>query len=263
VWFVDHLVTPADATIDILEGWTVAAAVAARTSRIRIGHLVLCDGFRPAALLAKMASTLDVISQGRFELGLGWGSVPAELDMFGVGRGAPAYRAARLAETVEVVTRLCAGETVTFHGAHVSLDGAFIRPLPIQQPLPVHIGGGGASLTLPLVRRFATGWSCPSYAVDRLAELLPLTGDTDVSVQHPLAVVFDEAERAAVVGTAQRRFGSWGGVVAGTVAEVADVLAAEAGVGVGRFVVQLWDFATPDTIRRVAAELFPAVAARL
>ena len=76
VWLMDHLAAPMAPEVDTLEGWTVASALAARTSTIRIGHLVLCDPFRHPALLAKMAASLDVISDGRLELGLGWGSVP-------------------------------------------------------------------------------------------------------------------------------------------------------------------------------------------
>ena len=85
VWLMDHLVAPLDPDLDTLEAWTTAAALAARTSRIRIGHLVLCDPFRHPAVLAKMAATLDVVSNGRLELGLGWGSVPDELQTFGFG----------------------------------------------------------------------------------------------------------------------------------------------------------------------------------
>src|SRR5882757_9615416 len=78
VWLMDHLVAPRAPEVDTFEGWTIATALAARTSTIRIGHLVLCDPFRHPVLLAKMAATFDVISNGRLELGIGWGSVPDE-----------------------------------------------------------------------------------------------------------------------------------------------------------------------------------------
>ena len=94
VWLMDHLTAPAAPEVDTLEGWTVASALAARTSKIRIGHLVLCDPFRHAVLLAKMAATLDVISGGRLDLGIGWGSVPAELETLRV-RARTAGRARR------------------------------------------------------------------------------------------------------------------------------------------------------------------------
>ncbi|MER3453361.1 MAG: LLM class flavin-dependent oxidoreductase, partial [Chloroflexota bacterium] len=85
VWFMDHLAAPAAPAADCFEGWTLATALAARTERIRLGHLVLCNPFRHPALLAKMAASLDVISRGRLELGIGWGSVPAELRDWGIG----------------------------------------------------------------------------------------------------------------------------------------------------------------------------------
>ena len=80
VWLMDHFTAPMAPEVDTFEGFTIATALAARTSRIRIGHLVLCDPFRHPVLLAKMAATLDVVSGGRFDLGIGWGSVPVELE---------------------------------------------------------------------------------------------------------------------------------------------------------------------------------------
>ena len=85
VWLMDHLAPPAAGDHDCFEGWTLAAALAARTSTIRIGHLVTCDPFRHPAVLAKMVATVDVVSGGRVDLGIGWGSVPDELRTFGVG----------------------------------------------------------------------------------------------------------------------------------------------------------------------------------
>src|SRR5262245_45041864 len=83
VWLMDHMAPPGMPHHDSFEGWTLASALAARTSTIRIGHLVTCAPFRHPALLAKMAATVDVLSDGRLDLGLGWGSVPAELRTFG------------------------------------------------------------------------------------------------------------------------------------------------------------------------------------
>src|SRR3977135_4719513 len=85
VWFMDHLWAAGAPELDVLEGWTAATAIAARTERIRIGHMVLCDAFRHPALLAKMAVSLDHISGGRLELGIGWGSLGGELKELGFG----------------------------------------------------------------------------------------------------------------------------------------------------------------------------------
>lgn len=261
VWFMDHLWAPADPTLDTLEGWTVATAVAARTSSIRIGHLVLCDAFRPPVLLAKMAATLDVISGGRLELGIGWGSVPSEIAAAGLGADPPAVRAGRLEETLLLLERLFTGEPVSFDGRFHRVEGAICRPVPLQAPLPVHIGGAGRSLTLPLVRRFASWWNIPSYAVDRLAELRPLAGGARVSVQHPVALVHPGDDRDAVVATATRRFAGWGGLLCGSTAELAAALAAEMAEGVEGFVLQFSDFGRPESVQRFGEEVLPVLRA--
>jgi alkanesulfonate monooxygenase SsuD/methylene tetrahydromethanopterin reductase-like flavin-dependent oxidoreductase (luciferase family) len=260
VWLMDHLWAAGAPELDVLEGWTTATAIAARTERIRIGHMVLCDPFRHPAVLAKMAVSLDHISNGRLELGIGWGSLPDELKAFGFGSVSASDRSARLAETLDVLRLLFTGEPVTYNGRFVELDGAFCHPTPVQDPLPIHIGGAGERLTLPLVRQHAHWWNCPSYAVDRLDSLLPLVGDARVSVQHPVALVMDATERAAVEETVQRRFRGWGGIVCGTPDEVADAHRREVELGVERFVIQLWDFATPASIEAFATEVIPRMA---
>lgn len=260
VWFMDHLAAPALPDADTFEGWTVATAAAARTERIRIGHLTLCDALRPAPLLAKMAATLDHVSGGRFDLGIGWGSVPRELRQWGITDDRAEARSARLAETLEVLEALFTGEPVTSEGAYHRLDGAVARPVPVQDRIPLHLGGGGETLTLPLVRRFADWWNCPSYAFDRLAELRPQVGDVKVSLQRPLGLARSSAARDEVDSLVQRRYGGWGGVVSGTPDEVAERFRAEADDGVDLFIVMLHDFGEPETIRLLADEVLPSLA---
>jgi alkanesulfonate monooxygenase SsuD/methylene tetrahydromethanopterin reductase-like flavin-dependent oxidoreductase (luciferase family) len=101
---------------------------------------------------------------------------------------------------------------------------------------------------MPLVREHADWWNCPTYAIDRLEELVPLAGSARISTQHPVALARTDAERAEVVAVGERRFGGWGGLVGGTAGEVADALAAETALGVEGFVVQLTDFGTPASI---------------
>jgi alkanesulfonate monooxygenase SsuD/methylene tetrahydromethanopterin reductase-like flavin-dependent oxidoreductase (luciferase family) len=259
VWLMDHLAAPAAPEHDTFEGWTLAAALAVRTSTIRIGHLVTCDPFRHPAVLAKMAATVDVLSNGRLELGLGWGSVERELESYGIGAGPPSARAARMRETIEILDLMFAGEPFDHDGTH-HLQGAIGRPRPVQLPRPpLHIGGAGPKLTMPMVREHADWWNCPTYAVDRLAELRPLAGNARVSVQHPVGLAPDAATRDETVEVAQRRFGSWGGLVAGDSAEVADALAAEAAAGVEGFVIQLTDFGRPETVEQFMTEVAPTI----
>ena len=260
VWLMDHLAAPAATEHDTLEGWTLAAALAARTTTIRIGHLVTCDPFRHPALLAKMAATVDVMSNGRLELGIGWGSVPTELEMFGIGTGSPRTRANRLGESLDILDHMFTGEPFDYEGEHFQLRGAIGRPVPVQQPRPpLHIGGAGPQLTMPLVRERADWWNCPSYAVDRLAELRPLAGDARVSVQHPIALALDAGARDETVAVGRRRFGSWGGLIEGDANEVADALAREAATGVEGFVLALTDFGQPATIEHFMSTVAPAV----
>ena len=128
IWLMDHFVAPRAPEVDTYEGFTVATALAAHTSTIRIGHLVLCDPFRHPVLLAKIAATLDVISGGRLELGIGWGSVPAELETFGFGPDPPAVRAAKLRESLEILDLMFSGEPFDYSGTHYTLRQAIGRP---------------------------------------------------------------------------------------------------------------------------------------
>ena len=261
VWLMDHLAAPAAPEWNTLEGWTLAAGLATRTSRIRLGHLVTCDPFRHPAVLAKMAATLDVLSDGRLELGLGWGSVDAELRTFGIDARPAPERAARLRETLEILPRMFTGEPFDYVGEHYELTGAVGRPVPVQPRVPVHIGGAGPKLTMPLVREFADWWNCPSYAADRLAEVRPQAGPARVSVQHPVGLAAGDADRDEVAAIVERRFGSWGGVVTGTPSQVTDALAADVELGARGFVLQFHDFGTPETLDRFMAEVAPAVRA--
>ncbi len=260
VWFMDHLAAPALPEADTLEAWALAAALARRTSRIRLGHLTLCSSFRHPALLAKMAATLDVISEGRLDLGLGWGSVEDELRTFGFPEEPAKVRATRLVESLEVLDRMFSGETFSFKGRFHQLRNAIGRPVPVQQPrIPIHIGGGGRRFTLPIAAHFADWWNCPTYAVDRLAELIPLARPAQVSVQHVVGLASSRAGREEVVAEAERRFGGWGGLVAGTPQEVADALNAEVDLGVEMFICQFADFGTAKSLRLFAREVLPAL----
>jgi alkanesulfonate monooxygenase SsuD/methylene tetrahydromethanopterin reductase-like flavin-dependent oxidoreductase (luciferase family) len=259
VWFMDHLTPPAGPGYDSFEAWTVASALARTTERIHLGHLVLCDAFRHPALLAKMAATLDVITEGRLELGIGWGSVADEIERFGFGRATNRERAERLGETLRVVDLMFSGEPFDFDGRFFQLRDAVGRPTPHRGHIPIHLGGAGEQLTLPLVAEHADWWNCPSYAVDRLAELRPQTGSARLSIQHPVGLAASSADREEVVAVAERRFGAWGGLLAGTPDEVAAALRAEVDQGAELFTIPFADFATPESLRLFAEEVLPAL----
>src|SRR3954453_21237375 len=124
---MDHMAPPSAEDKPTFEAIPMATWLAARTERLVVGHLVLCDRFREPAVLAKQAVTIDHCSGGRFELGIGSGSVPEELPMYGMGDDA--RRVGRLEETLEIVTRLWTGEPVDFGGTFFTLKGA--QQLPV------------------------------------------------------------------------------------------------------------------------------------
>src|SRR6185437_7200619 len=113
-WIYDHLYAPMLPGEPAFEGWTLATALLARTTTMRVGHLVLCNNFRHPALLGRMATTLDVISGGRLELGLGSGSYPPEHQEAGIPWGSFGERSERLGEALEILTRMFAGPRTTF-----------------------------------------------------------------------------------------------------------------------------------------------------
>jgi alkanesulfonate monooxygenase SsuD/methylene tetrahydromethanopterin reductase-like flavin-dependent oxidoreductase (luciferase family) len=157
----DHLLaTVGDPHQPILEGWTLLSALAASTNRLRIGPLVLANTFRHPALVAKMAVTLDQVSNGRAVLGLGAGWFAQEHDENGIAFGSTAgERLTWLAESAEIIRRLLDGAAVTFESTRYRLTGARQSPSSIQSRLPILIGGTGPERTLPIVARWADEWN--------------------------------------------------------------------------------------------------------
>jgi alkanesulfonate monooxygenase SsuD/methylene tetrahydromethanopterin reductase-like flavin-dependent oxidoreductase (luciferase family) len=126
--------------------------------------------------------------------------------------------------------------------------------------VPIHIGGAGEKLTMPLVRRHADWWNCPSYGIERLEELRPLAGNrVRVSAQHPIAVAPSSAARAETIALLEKRFASWGGLVGGTPDEVAAALRREVDLGVELFILQFADFGTPESMKLFVEEVLPAL----
>jgi len=258
---MDHLAPPALPSAGSYDAMTTAAAIVASTARLKISHLVLCSSFRHPCLLAKEMVSLDHLSGGRFELGIGWGSVPGELSRFGLPVEDPARRSARLEEYLKVLAALFTGQPVDFEGDFVTLRGAQLSPLPLAGRIPVLIGGGGARLTMPLVARYADWWNCPGYAFHRFDELRPLAGRARISTQHPVGLAAGPDDVPAVAALAERRFGSWGGLVVGTAADVAGAFADLRDRGVERFYLQFSDSGTPGTLARFGADVIPRVRA--
>ena len=154
LWFVDH-VQFGDSPV--LEGWTVLTYLAAQYPQFQVGHMVLCQSFRNPALLAKMAATLQYLSQGRFLLGIGAGWHEEEYRAYNYTFPTARARTEQLEETLQIVKALWTEKQVTFQGQHYAVSAAYCEPKP--DPLPPIVIGGKGSRMLQLIARYADGWN--------------------------------------------------------------------------------------------------------
>jgi alkanesulfonate monooxygenase SsuD/methylene tetrahydromethanopterin reductase-like flavin-dependent oxidoreductase (luciferase family) len=158
-WDCDHFNQPSRPDGPYYEGWTLLAALAARTERIRVGVLVSSNTFRHPALIAQMAVTLDHVSNGRLELGFGAGWFVPEHERFGIEFLPPGERVAQFREAVEIVDSLLRNETTTFAGRYYQLDGAYVRPAPVQKPRPPLTLGAHRTRMLRICAEYADSWN--------------------------------------------------------------------------------------------------------
>jgi F420-dependent oxidoreductase-like protein len=153
VWIDDHLMFK---SLPILESWTTLSALAAATSKVRLGTMVTCNSYRNPALLAKMAATVDVISGGRLELGMGAGIQKEEHNAYGIPFSKANVRIERLGESLEVIKKLWTEPTANYSGKHYRLRDAVCEPKPLQKPHPpLVVGGSGEKLTLKVTAKYA------------------------------------------------------------------------------------------------------------
>jgi F420-dependent oxidoreductase-like protein len=167
-WLFDHF-SPINSALDgpCLEGWTLLAAYAAQTSRIRVGLLVTGNTYRHPAVLAHMAATVDVISNGRLDFGIGAGWNEYEHTSMGIPLYAPGERIRRLGEACEIAKRLWTQPLADFDGRYYRLKEARCDPKPVQKPYPpIVIGGSGERLTLRVVAQYADVWNFVGGPVD-------------------------------------------------------------------------------------------------
>ena len=247
--FMDHMSPPLADDQDMWEAMAIAGWVLAHTSTLIASHLVLCDALRHPAMLARQVTTLDHASKGRFELGIGWGSVPTEFETFGIGSTEAPERVSRLAESLAIMRALWSGEPIDHKGEHFTLVHAQQRPVPTR-PIPITIGGTGTR-TLALVREYANWWNVPLHQLDRLDERRADAGRARVSMQNMVALVPSESERDEVTTLTMRRFGNMHPVV-GTTDELTEHFRAMQARGVERFYTWFADFAPPSTLQAFA-----------
>lgn len=274
LWLVDHFWAGGMPDIDFLEGWTALAALAEATTKLRLGLMVTCNSYRNPALLAKMVATVDQVSGGRVELGLGAGWMEEEYKAYGYDFPPIATRLAQLEEGLEIVTSMLREGRTTFSGRHFRVADAPNNPKPVQSPLPVTIGGAGEKKLLRLVARFAQRWNCPMNAahdVERLhgvlashcAELGRNVDDIVVSEQTMLVIGKDEETFQSKLAMARAVLGHFADIdkvaVAGTPDRVIAGLRAKMDRGVTDFALMFGDLAQPESLELFAKEVMPAL----
>src|SRR5881296_2598462 len=177
LWVSDLLFLGKDAVnVDCLEAWTLLAALAMRTDRIRIGPMVTSQSYRNPALLAKIAAAVDVLSRGRLDFGLGAGWKEVEYRAYGYEFPDAPTRVTQMIETLEICTRMWKDDRATYHGKHYRIDDALCSPKPVQRPLPIWIGGSKPRLMRAAARyghafNITVSASAPADLPDRLREL--------------------------------------------------------------------------------------------
>ena len=160
LWVSDHLFWDARSEQrNCLEAWTLLTALAPVTTRLRLGTLVTCNSYRPPGILAKIAASLDHLSNGRMEFGIGAGWKELEYRAYGIPFPSIGTRLAQLEEAVQVVRLLWTQDRASFSGRHYQLQEALCAPKPVQQPPRIWIAGGGEKVMLRIVAQYADGWN--------------------------------------------------------------------------------------------------------
>lgn len=264
LWMTDHFFWGDEPTH---EAWTVMAFLAARYPDMQIGPMVLGQSYRNPALLAKMAATLQVLSGGRYIMGIGAGWKEDEYRAYGYEYPSAGVRIEQLEDTLEIFKRMwMESGKVTYHGKHYHIVDAYCEPKP--DPIPPIIVGGGGDKTIRLAALHADWWNIPDAPYDRYAERVAKVRQTCEQVGRDpatlglswfgrLGVGRTEAEAAARGGAQWTKANAF----IGTPAQVVDELNRFVEVGCQYFMVQVLDVGNPDVIEMVLQEVLPKVGA--
>lgn len=276
-WLNDHFLPSRTPDGPNLESWTLLSALAADTERIRLGILVTGNTYRHPAVLAKMATTVDHVSRGRLNFGIGAAWQEPEHTAYGIPFYTPKERSARLGESLEVITRLWRDDHPSFTGKYYTLVAAPFAPKPVQRPHPpIVVGGQGKQWIMPLVARYADEWNAPvgltpAEVGERIAGLraecerigrtpcvravsvfLPLANITNVPLAGPATRLGAKLLYDAKAGAS---------VLAGSADAIAARIREYVDVGVTSIVVTTRPAIDHDLMRRFAAEVAPLVRA--
>ena len=271
IWFFDHLLGQGAYDADIYEPWTLMSALSGVTENVKIGTMVLCGLFRPPALLAKMASTLDVISNGRLEFALGAGWFKEEFESYGYRFPKTRERIEILGEIIRITRSLWTEEKTSFNGDHFQISDAFCNPKPIQSPHPpIIIGGSGEKFLLRLVAELADEWNCPASAAlsfDRKLKSLENhcndvgrdINDITLSQQTVCVIVDVNNELDEKLSKAQRRYGFFGNIeklgIVGTPDQCINKIKEDINKGISKYTIFFSDIMNHETLKLFASEV--------
>src|SRR5580658_860447 len=285
IWVFDHFHTvPVPTQEATHEAWTLMAAYAAATSRVKLGQMCTCMAYRNPAYLAKVAATVDVISGGRAQMGIGAGWYEHEWRAYGYGFPGAGDRLGQLDEGVQIMRQLWTTGTATLAGKHYQVDGAIGRPLPVQDGgIPLWIAGGGEQKTLRIAAKYAryTNFDWAPEVFTRKSEILAehckdvgtdfdaivrstnfnvIIGETEKDVADKLAWVRAHYEPLVPAEALQRYEGLYTSGLVGTPEQIVERLTGlrELGLGyaIGYFVDAAYDRAGIDLFaRKVVPEL--------
>lgn len=284
VWVYDHFHTVPEPTQEVTyEAWTLMAALAVTTDTIRLGQMCTCNGYRPPSYLAKVAASIDVMSNGRLEMGIGGGWYEHEYNAYGYPFPKPSVRLGELDEAVQIMIKMWTEDEASFDGKHYKLDGAISQPKPVQNPhIPLWVAGGGEQLTLRTAAKYANytnfGSTPETFAHKRdvlhrhcetigrdpgeitmSASLNVLIGEDDAAVRAKHAAVRDGF--ATVVGDADRTMDRWFGSVqaaVGTPAEMVEIIKSYEAQGCTYIILNFPESASdPSGLDLFASEVMP------
>jgi alkanesulfonate monooxygenase SsuD/methylene tetrahydromethanopterin reductase-like flavin-dependent oxidoreductase (luciferase family) len=250
-WDCDHYQQPSRPQGPYFEGWTLLAALAARTSKIRIGVLVTSNTFRHPALLAKQAVTVDHISNGRLELGLGAGWFVPEHENFGIPFPEPAELVARFRESVQLIDLLLRQDVTTYEGTYYQVKEAPFRPGPVQRPRPPLTLGAHRSKMLRVVADYADRWNSHG-TVDELRERNAILDEHCAAIgRDPRAIIRSLYGWAALMPA-----DPWD-----SVESFQEVVGRYREAGINEFIIDAPGPDRFDLLERIAGEVIPSLRA--
>lgn len=273
-WDFDHFAPiRGDINGPCLENWTLLAALAAHTTKLRIGTLVNGNTYRNPALLAKMATTVDIISGGRLSLGIGAAWFEPEHMAYGFPFYTPKERADRLAESLEVITKLWTTDHPSFAGKYYTLKNAPYNPPNIQTPHPpIVIGGKGKKWIMPLVAKYADAWNVPigvspqgiKNRMDIVRRECQRIGRTPCDIEVQAFMVLYSISDVPLAGSAIRLGARLienkrvaGSVLAGSPQEISERIRAYVDAGATHIIMNIQPPYNPELLRRFAKEVMP------